>query len=375
MRINIATGPWFPVPAIEGGAMNRVWQGLAEVFAAKDHQVTIIARSHPKQPEREVINGVNYLRKGGLPQSTNIKLDLLKDFYYALKTFPDLPAGDILVINDFWLPVFASLRKQVGKIVINANRFPKGQYWLYQKSDRITAASQIIKETISQQCPSIIDRIKVIPNPIGIDVFSPADSSHSSKTEKTILYVGRIHPEKGVHLLIEAFSLLTQEFSQVKLKIIGPVKEDLGGGGEIYFNSLQSKALGLPVEFSPPIFDPHQLAQAYREADLFCYPSLAEKGESFGIAPLEAMASGLLPIVSNLDCFKDFIEEGKTGYFFNHRSPNAANNLAKTFKLALINWELTLKIAKNSLQKALDFNYKNVAEIYLNDFLELIEAY
>lgn len=375
MRINIATGPWFPVPAIEGGAMNRVWHGLAEVFAAKGHQVTIISRSHPEQPTQEVINGVNYIRKGGLPQSTNIKLDLLKDFYYALRTFPDLPAGDILVINDFWLPVFALLRKQVGKIVINANRFPKGQYWLYQKSDRIAAASQIIQETISQQCPSITNRIKVIPNPIGTDIFSPANLFCSSKSEKTILYVGRIHPEKGVHLLIEAFSLLSLEFPQVKLKIVGPVKEDQGGGGEIYFNSLQAKAFGLLIEFSPPIFDTNQLAQAYREADLFCYPSLAEQGEALPIAPLEAMASGLVPIVSDLACFKDFIEQGKTGYFFNHRSSDSAANLANTFKVALINWEQTLKIADNCLQKAMDFNYTQIAKIYLADFVELVSCY
>ncbi|MDJ0648113.1 MAG: glycosyltransferase family 4 protein [Xenococcaceae cyanobacterium MO_188.B19] len=372
MRINIATGPWLPVPAIQGGAMNRVWHGLAEVFAAKGHEVTIFCRAHSQQPKQEIINGVNYIRQGGFPQSTNIKLDLIKDLYYALTTFPSLPSGDILVINDFWLPVFASLKKQVGKVVINSNRFPKGQYWLYKKTDYIAAASQIIKETIIQQSPSTIDRIKVIPNPISTDIFFPINLSAVKSPEKTILYVGRIHPEKGVHLLIEAFALLTKKLQQVKLKIIGPFRQEKGGGGETYLNFLKSQAIGLPVEFLPPIFDTNKLANAYREADLFCYPSLAEKGESFGVAPLEAMASGLVPIVSDLACFKDFIEEEKTGYFFNHRSKNAANNLANTLKLAIFNSKQTQIIKKNAIIKASQFHYEHIAELYLKDFETLL---
>ena len=374
MRINIATGPWLPVPAIQGGSMNRVWHGLAEIFAAKGHQVTIICRSHTNQPEQEIINGVNYIRKGGFPQSTNIQLDLVKDLYYALTTFPSLPPGDILVINDFWLPVFASLKRQVGKIVINSNRFPKGQYWLYRKTDYIAAASQIIKETIIQQSPSTINRIKVIPNPISTDVFFPANLAAPKPLEKTILYVGRIHPEKGIDLLIEAFALLTKKLQQVKLQIIGPFREEKGGGGETYLNSLKSQAIGLPVEICPPIFETNKLVKAYQQADLFCYPSLAEKGESFGVAPLEAMATGLVPVVSNLECFKDFIEAEKTGYFFDHRSCDKAQNLANKLELALTNREQTKHMGEAAVNKSKEFSQENIANKYLTVFSKLLST-
>lgn len=374
MKISIVTGPWFPVPTLQGGAVPRRWQGVAEQFAAMGHQVTIVCRSYPSQPQQEIINGVKYFRYGGFPQSCSIAWDLLKDLAYALLVLPVLPRADILVINDFWLPVFAStLRPDAGRVVINAARFPKGQYYLYAGADRFVAPSKAIQEAIAKQCPPTNSRLRVIPNPINTRLFYPPVSSRSTRKDKTILYAGRVHPEKGIHLLIDAFAILCQDLSDVKLRILGPFRQNQGGGGEDYLHSLQRKAQEFPVEFSEPIFDSKKLAEAYRNADLFCYPSLADKGESFGVAPLEAMATGLVPIVSNLDCFRDFIEEGKTGYFFNHRSPNAAKNLSSTLASALLNHKATGKMAINASRNAICFSYARIAQLYLTEFEELIK--
>src|SRR5436853_7105396 len=122
MNISIVTGPSFPVPPLWGGAIPRLWQGLAEEFAVSGHHVTILCCSFPGQPEQEVINSVNYVRRGGFLQSRSITLDLLKDLVYAIGLTPKLPRADILVINDFWLPVFASFRSGAGAVVINVNR-------------------------------------------------------------------------------------------------------------------------------------------------------------------------------------------------------------------------------------------------------------
>ncbi|GAA6621368.1 glycosyltransferase family 4 protein [Scytonema sp. NUACC26] len=368
MIISIATGPWLPVPAVQGGAIPRLWQGLAEEFAARGHQVRILCRSYQGQPQTEVINGVQYIRKGGFSQSTNISLDLLKDFFYGLLTFPTLPSADILVINDFWLPVFAALRPKVGKVVINANRFPKRQYWLYRGTAFFAVASRAIEKAIAHEYPVAIPRMRVIPNPIDTRVFFPVADPIPQRQEKIILYVGRIHPEKGIYLLLDAFSILSQQNATIKLRIIGPWQENQGGGGEQYLQTLYAKAVGLNIEFLAPIFDVNKLAEAYREADLFCYPSLAEKGESFGVAPLEAMASGLIPVVSNLDCFRDFIDDEQTGFFFNHRSPDAATNLAKTLASVLLNWEGNLKIRQEAIKNSRKYSYVKIAEDYLQCF-------
>ncbi len=228
MNITIATGPWLPVPAVQGGAVHRLWQGLAEEFAAAGHGVAIICRAYSGQPRTEVINGVRYIRSGGFSQSPNIWQDLLKDLAYALQTFPTLPHADILITNDFWLPVFAALRPNAGTIVINVNRFPKGQYPLYAGAARFVAVSRAIQQAIAQQYPPAIPRIRLIPNPIDTCTFSPSTQPKPEREEKVILYVGRLHPEKGIHLLLDAFTILSQQLPSTRLRIVGPFLESQG---------------------------------------------------------------------------------------------------------------------------------------------------
>ena len=375
MKICIVTGPWLPVPPLQGGAVERRWQGVAEAFAAKEHQISILCRSYKGQPQQEIINGVKYFRYVGFPQSRSISWDLFKDLIYALLVLPVLPHADIFIINDFWLPAFATIvRPGIGKTVINLARFPKGQLPLYAKVNRFVVPSSSIQQAIAEQYPAAKSRARVIPNPINTHIFSPSISSHPVREEKSILYVGRIHPEKGIHLLLDAFTILSKQLSQIKLRILGPYRENQGGGGEEFLDILRQKAQGLKVEFSEPIFDASKLAQVYRSADLFCYPSLAEKGESFGVAPLEAMASGLVPVVSDLACFKDFIEEGKTGYFFDHHGSDAAENLSSVLNSAILNWGNTSQMSVKAIQKAKDFSYEQIADLYLADFQELLQA-
>ena len=65
MKITIATGPIFPVPAVRGGAVQRLWEGLAREFAKRGHEVTIFAREFPGQATEETVDGIRYVRRGG----------------------------------------------------------------------------------------------------------------------------------------------------------------------------------------------------------------------------------------------------------------------------------------------------------------------
>ena len=62
MKITIATGPIYPVPAVRGGAVRRMWHGLAKEFAKRGHEVTIFARAFPGQPETENRDGIRIVR-------------------------------------------------------------------------------------------------------------------------------------------------------------------------------------------------------------------------------------------------------------------------------------------------------------------------
>jgi glycosyltransferase involved in cell wall biosynthesis len=373
MRITIVTGPWLPVPALQGGSVPRMWHGLAEEFAARGHEVLVMARSFRAQSVSEIQNGVRYERSGGFAQSRFVWLDLIKDFFYAARVLRHLPAADILIINDFWLPFLAGqFRRKIGRLVVSANRFPKHQYGLYHSVDRVIAASRAIENAILQQTPGMMGKVRCIPNPLDTKMFVPPASGRQGRTRKQILYTGRIHPEKGVHVLVAGFAAIAKKYPEVSLRIVGPSDTNQGGGGGGYLGQLRRLAGASPVTFSPPEFDVSELALIYQEADLFCYPSLAEKGEALPVAPLEAMSAGLPIMVSALECFDDFVRDGENALRFNHRSGDPASAFSTKLDVALRNWNETLKLgtlARNSAQR---YAISQVANEFLADFERLL---
>ena len=123
------------------------------------------------------------------------------------------------------------------------------------------------------------------------------------------------------------------------------------------------------INWVAPIKDSIQLSQAMADSDIFCYPSVAEKGETFGVAPLEAMALGIPTIVSDLDCFKDFIINKENGLVFNHRSTNNIEELAKCLEHLITNKPYRKLLGKNGATAAKNnFSVKQIADLYLSDF-------
>src|SRR6202000_3160102 len=124
-------------------------------------------------------------------------------------------------------------------------------------------------------------------------------------------------------LLIKAFAALVEEGGcgdEWKLRIVGPHALEQGGDGAAYLDEL--KHLAAPIEarceFAGPVFDEAALIGEYAKAAIFVYPSVAVRGEAFGLAPLEGMASGCATIVSKLTCFDDFINDGVNALQFDH---------------------------------------------------------
>ena len=156
--------------------------------------------------------------------------------------------------------------------------------------------------------------------------------------------------------------------------IVGPAEAKLGGGGEAYLASLRrsaDKAEG-KITFAGPIFDSAKLANAYRNAHLFVYPSLSERGESFGLAPLEAMAHGCAVLVSDLDCFHDFIRDNETGFIFDHRAQPIAETLRAKIDTIVADETALARVAAAGYEKSAQYSPKRVAEQFLKDFESVI---
>lgn len=327
VRIAILQGAFLPVPPVLGGAVEKTWFELGRQFASRGHEVTQVSRRHPKLPDEERLGGVRHLRAPGFDMPRSMLALKLMDLAYTWRALRRLPAADVTVTNTFWAPILAR-RSRAGVIVVDVQRMPKGQMRFYRSAKRWRAVSSAVFEAILREQPREAHRIRVIPNPLPFSAPPPETSPRAK--DKTILYAGRLHPEKGLDLLIRALrdSRLEPWMAEWRLDVVGPWQPSEGGGGEDYLSHLKRLAAGLRVAFIGPEHDPNALAGHYRRSSIFVYPSLAERGETFGVAPLEAMAFGSVPVVSDLACFRDFIRTGRNGVVFDHRAQDPASEIA-----------------------------------------------
>lgn len=130
--------------------------------------------------------------------------------------------------------------------------------------------------------------VAVIPN--GIDEW-PDDLNAESRmvlddenSERTVLYLGRIHPDKGIEQLLKAWMLVEEVHRNWVLRIVGP-------GEAAYVRSIAGlvKRLGVRnVRLAGPLYGNEKL-RAYEECDLYVLFSM---GENFAITVAEALMAG-----------------------------------------------------------------------------------
>jgi glycosyltransferase involved in cell wall biosynthesis len=373
MKITIVLGAFFPVPPIMGGAVEKVMFALGRELAARGHEVVMVSRRVPQFPNEETRDGISHLRIRGFNAPRSLIWLKFLDLIYSLRAMSVLPKAEIVITNTFWLPLLLGKSKH-GLIYVHVTRYPKGQMRFYRKAARLQAPSRAVAKAIVAEAPKLASKTAVIPNPVprpGIDQAPPA----IEKRNKVILYVGRVHPEKGVHLLVDAFAAGARTvFADWKLVIIGPAEEKFGGGGDRYLVDLRRRAENASenVVFTGAVFDHTLLQEHYRTARLFIYPSLAEYGEAFGVAPLEAMANGAPVIVSNLECFHDFIDDGVTGFIFDHRSEDPADKLRQKMSETIADPGLLSRVAEAGYKLTAAYSPSHVADLFLNDFHQLL---
>jgi glycosyltransferase involved in cell wall biosynthesis len=339
----------------------------------RGHDVVMVSRKMPGLPREETLGGVKHLRVDGFDTPWSLVWLKFLDLIYSLRTMSILPDGDIIVTNTFWLPILLRNSKR-GRIYVQVARYPKGQMRFYGNAARLQAPSQAVARAIAAEVPRLAQKVSVVPNPVPESKIASPPSAIADR-DKIMLFVGRVHPEKGVHVLVDAFtSGARTAFADWKLMIVGPTETKLGGGGTNYFTSLQRAAAEADgkITFAGPIFDSAKLAEIYRSARLFVYPSLSERGESFGLAPLEAMAHGCAVIVSNLACFHDFIRDDETGFIFDHRARENTEALRARIDNIVSNETLLATVATAGYEKSKEYSPARVAGQFLNDFESLI---
>ncbi len=122
----------------------------------------------------------------------------------------------------------------------------------------------------------------------GVDV--PLAEAPSTGGPRQLLYLGRIHPKKGIDILLNAWHAIQRRFPDWELHIAGP---DNGG----YLTVMQGLAAQLGLErvvFRGPLYGDQKL-RAYRAASVFVLPT---HSENFALTVAEALAAGTPTIVT-----------------------------------------------------------------------------
>lgn len=376
MKITIVCGFFLPVPPLAGGAMEKGWWRIAQHYVRLGHEVTIVSRRWPGLPDTEVREGIRLLRYPGANHTRKLWRNLLLDAIWGLRVLRHLPAADILITNTVALPVFVRrLRPQAGALVVNLNRHPKGQLRWYAGVARVQAASGAIAAAARQQCPALGDVIRVVPNPVDCRAFQRPVAARPANDVLTIGFIGRLHPEKGLANLVRAAAILAArpELPLWSLQLRGPVDVARGGGGEDFVAHLRAVAPALwesdRIRIAPPLFDADKLTAAYHELDIFCYPTEAAEGEAHPVAVLEAMASGLPVVATQLPCFADQIVDGRNALLIPLRDPVA---LAAALARLLTDPATRATLARNAEATVSTLDDEVVARQHLADFANLI---
>jgi glycosyltransferase involved in cell wall biosynthesis len=370
MKIAIVQGAFLPVPTKRGGAVEKVWFALGQEFARRGHEVVHYSRLCDGLPETEVIAGVHHVRVPGANAPSSLVLLKWQDLLYTRRIARVLKPADIVVTNTFWSPLVLSPRRH-GPVWVHVARYPKGQMILYRRAARLQPVAKVIADAIIHQAPAYRSRVRVITNPLP-PLVTP--SGNAMRDPNLVLFVGRVHPEKGIELLLHAAKVAQQSAPALRFRIVGPWEARYGGGGEAFYQKLRELAapLGNAVEFTGPVFDEAVLASHFANASVFVYPSLAAKGEASPVAPLEALARGCPVVTTDLACFDDAIGQGIYAHRFDHTAPDAAARLAGKLAEVVADRAAWNAASAAAIQRAQKFTVNQIADQYLEGFAEVI---
>lgn len=187
------------------------------------------------------------------------------------------------------IPVIISPRGSLAKWAMNSGSLIKKIFWpLWQKPALIDAKclhATSVAEFMDIRRLGFTQPVAIIPNGIDIPEYIPAKPQEI----RTLLFLARINPIKGLDMLLPAWKSVQDRFPEWQLQIAGP---DSRG----YLHQVKQMVQKLELKritFSGLITGKDKLL-AYQNAELFILPSYTE---NFGMSIAEALASGT-PVVT-----------------------------------------------------------------------------
>lgn len=372
MRLAFICPEMLPLPAIRGGGIEALIDGVTPVIS-KQHELTIFSITDPALPVRENCRGVEYIR---FPRN---------NYWYWIEYYLRRhPPFDVIHVFNRPRRVYAF--KQAAprtRFVLSLHNevFSPGMLsdtdggQCVKSVETIMTVSNYIGSTVSRRFPAAKEKLKTVYSGVDLDRYRPVWAVGEKRAalrkvlgltnKKVILFVGRLKPKKGPHILIEALKLLLPKHPDAVLVVIGS-RWFSDNTVDDYVRKLYS--LSQPVQ--DKIIFTNYVSQAempdyFIMGDVFVCPSQWQ--EPLARVHYEAMAAGLPIITTNRGGNAEVIRRRFNGLLINnYRSPAA---FAQALDTLLSDSGLARQMAQNGRELAeKNFSFVRVAE-------ELMQVY
>jgi phosphatidylinositol alpha-mannosyltransferase len=227
-----------------------------------------------------------------------------------------------------------------------------GRRWLepyLSYLDRGIAVSEPARAFVHRYFPDF--PLRVIPNGIDVNAFRPglAPIRHLRDDNVNILFVGRLEKRKGLGDLLRAYEFMNLRVPKSRLIVVGD--GPLRGQVESYISRNR-----LPNVVMAGYVPDTVLPRYYCSADIFCAP--ATGAESFGIVLLEALASGLPVVATEVEGYMSVLEPGRDSLTV---QPKGWAELGSALIILARDAELRRRMGEYGREKASRFGWDVVA--------------
>ncbi len=348
------------------GGIETYVRELSKNLIALGHQSDVLcldAKYDGKNlPREEVIDGINVFRTGCID---------LKFYKLAPQTLKYVKNYDIIHVHAVgFFSDFLSITRPLHKkhLVLSTHGgifhtkkimpLKNAYFFVWEKLmlksfDKVFAHSANDNELFSKIVPS--GKIDFIPYSLYIKDYDV----NRKYTKNSMLFVGRLGKNKRIDRLIRVLKNVSDKISDVTLVLVGGYLQD--------DKELLSLAQSLGVDKKIISLGPKygkDLINCYASYNIFV--SAAEY-EGFGISVLESMAAGCPVVVNDIKAFRNFVENGKTGYITDFSDENkAAGTIVKVLASELS------AISKNARDYAKGYDWPAGVEKALKAYDEIL---
>ena len=289
-------------------------------------------------------------------------IDVLHVHYAIPHAYAAYMAKKMLKEQSINIPIVTTLHGTDITLVGNHPSYKTAVTFSINKSDIVTCVSKSLKEDTINQF-EIKKEIKVIPNFIDINKYIIQQDlcvvENPIPSDKFIVsHVSNFRPVKNVSNVIKVFYNINKEID-CKLLMIGEGPEKTKAEKMCHDLGISHR-----VEF---LGNTNQVEKNLCHSDLFLLPSSTE---SFGLAALEAMASKVAVISSNVGGLSEINIDGKTGYVCDFNDIDSMTTKA----ISILNDKKNLELfKKNAFDKAKEYDINKIVPLYEKTYLEAVK--